>query len=100
ALVDAGHHAGGVDDVEGIVPQMQATPGMPERKAVARRHERVRQILHTLPESAQAAILESYDQEEAAHVAAAVPAGYDGRDDDTQVIPVYREEFDQQYGQK
>src|SRR5574338_1206938 len=27
AMVDAGHHAGGVDDVEGIVPQMQATPG-------------------------------------------------------------------------
>lgn len=26
ALVDAGHHAGGVDDVEGIVPQMKATP--------------------------------------------------------------------------
>ncbi|GAA3172979.1 hypothetical protein GCM10020255_062750 [Rhodococcus baikonurensis] len=29
ALVDAGHHAGGVDDVEGIVPQMKATPETP-----------------------------------------------------------------------
>ncbi len=49
AMVDAGHHAGGVDDVEGIVPQMKATPGMPFRQAVARRQERVREIMDTLP---------------------------------------------------
>ncbi|RZL71741.1 MAG: hypothetical protein EOP32_39550, partial [Rhodococcus sp. (in: high G+C Gram-positive bacteria)] len=61
AMVDAGHHAGGVDDVEGIVPQMKATPGMPFRQAVARRQERVRQIMHTLPENAQIAIQESLD---------------------------------------
>ncbi|MBH0118440.1 ABC transporter ATP-binding protein, partial [Rhodococcus sp. CX] len=65
ALVDAGHHAGGVDDVEGIVPQMQATPGMPERRAVARRQDRVRSILHTLPEAAQHAIRESLGAEPA-----------------------------------
>ncbi|MFE5707010.1 ABC transporter ATP-binding protein, partial [Rhodococcus koreensis] len=59
AMVDAGHHAGGVDDVEGIVPQMKATPGMPFRQAVARRQERVRHIMHTLPENAQIAIQES-----------------------------------------
>ncbi|MFZ2177330.1 MAG: ABC transporter ATP-binding protein, partial [Rhodococcus sp. (in: high G+C Gram-positive bacteria)] len=65
----------GVDDVEGIVPQMKATPGMPFRQAVARRQERVRQILHTLPESAQIAIQDSY------------------RDDNsTEVIPVYSDE--------
>ncbi|MBA8961934.1 phospholipid/cholesterol/gamma-HCH transport system ATP-binding protein [Rhodococcus percolatus] len=62
AMVDAGHHAGGVDDVEGIVPQMKATPGMPFRQAVARRQERVRDILHTLPESAQIAIQESFEE--------------------------------------
>ena len=62
ALVDAGHHAGGVDDVEGIVPQMKATPGNPERQAVGRRQERVRQIMHTLPESAQIAIQESFEE--------------------------------------
>ncbi|KZF04385.1 ABC transporter ATP-binding protein [Rhodococcus sp. EPR-157] len=61
ALVDAGHHAGGVDDVEGIVPQMKATPGTPVRQAVGRRQERVRQIIHTLPHSAQVAIQESLD---------------------------------------
>jgi phospholipid/cholesterol/gamma-HCH transport system ATP-binding protein len=61
AMVDAGHHAGGVDDVEGIVPQMKATPGMPFRQAVARRQERVRQIMHTLPENGQIAIQESLD---------------------------------------
>ncbi|MFF0284526.1 ABC transporter ATP-binding protein, partial [Rhodococcus aetherivorans] len=55
--------AGGVEDVEGIVPQMKATPGMPERQAVARRQERVRHILHTLPEAAQQAILESFEHE-------------------------------------
>ncbi|MDV6265947.1 ABC transporter ATP-binding protein [Rhodococcus globerulus] len=63
ALVDAGHHAGGVDDVEGIVPQMKATPGNPERQAVRRRQERVRQIMHTLPPLAQEAIRESLASE-------------------------------------
>ncbi|MGW6377706.1 ABC transporter ATP-binding protein [Rhodococcus sp. NPDC055112] len=72
AMVDAGHHHGGVDDVEGIVPQMRATPGMPFRQAVARRQERVRQIMHTLPHNAQIAIQESLDTE-----------------DSTQVIPAY-----------
>ncbi|MDF3312684.1 ABC transporter ATP-binding protein [Rhodococcus sp. T2V] len=62
AMVDAGHHAGGVDDVEGIVPQMKATPGMPFRQAVIRRQERVRHIMHTLPENAQIAIQESLDE--------------------------------------
>ncbi|WMN01706.1 ABC transporter ATP-binding protein [Rhodococcus erythropolis] len=60
AMVDAGHHAGGVESVEGIIPQMKATPGMPVRQAVARRQERVRHILHTLPESARIAIEESF----------------------------------------
>ncbi|WP_213574187.1 ABC transporter ATP-binding protein [Rhodococcus sp. USK13] len=62
AMVDAGHHAGGVEDVEGIVPQMKATPGMPYRQAVARRQERVRHIMHTLPEHAQTAIQQSFDE--------------------------------------
>lgn len=60
AMVDAGHHAGGVESVAGIIPQMKATPGMPVRQAVARRQERVRHILHTLPESARIAIEESF----------------------------------------
>ena len=60
AMVDAGHHAGGVDNVEGIIPQMKATPGMPVRQAVARRQARVRHILHALPESARIAIEESF----------------------------------------
>ncbi|CCW09869.1 Methionine ABC transporter ATP-binding protein [Rhodococcus aetherivorans] len=88
ALVDAGHHAGGVEDVEGIVPQMKATPGMPERQAVARRQERVRHILHTLPEAAQQAILESFEETGGTHAAPAYPE-HSFRDDDTQVIPAY-----------
>ncbi len=31
AMVDAGHHDGGVEEIEGVPPQIAATPGMPER---------------------------------------------------------------------
>jgi phospholipid/cholesterol/gamma-HCH transport system ATP-binding protein len=60
-MVDAGHRDGGVEEIEGVPPQIVATPGMPERKAVARRQARVREILHTLPKNAQAAILDSLE---------------------------------------
>jgi phospholipid/cholesterol/gamma-HCH transport system ATP-binding protein len=56
AMVDAGHHDGGVEEIQGVPPQIQATPGMPERQAVGRRQARVREIMHTLPPSAQEAI--------------------------------------------
>jgi len=49
-----------VEEVEGVPPQILATPGMPERKAVARRQARVRENLHLLPKDAQAAILDSF----------------------------------------
>src|SRR6516164_7009840 len=61
ALLDAGHHAGGVEEIEGVPPQITTTPGMPERKAVARRQARVREMLHTLPKSAQVAILDDLE---------------------------------------
>ena len=61
ALIDAGHHDGGVEEIEGVPPQVTATPGMPERKAVARRQARVREILHTLPPAAQEAILDDME---------------------------------------
>ena len=41
---------------------MKAQPGMPVRQAVERRKNRVREIMHTLPHAAQAAIRESLDQ--------------------------------------
>ncbi|NDJ87601.1 ABC transporter ATP-binding protein [Mycolicibacter kumamotonensis] len=56
AMMAAGQSDGGVEEVFGVPPQLSATPGMPERKAVARRKARVREILHTLPPNAQAAI--------------------------------------------
>jgi phospholipid/cholesterol/gamma-HCH transport system ATP-binding protein len=56
AMVDAGHHDGGVEEIEGVPPQITATPGMPVREAVGRRQARVREIMHTLPPNAQAAI--------------------------------------------
>jgi len=61
AHLDAGHHDGGVDEIQGVPPQITPTPGMPERKAVERRRARVRQILHTLPKNAQAAILDDLE---------------------------------------
>src|SRR5262249_18572910 len=56
AMLGAGHHDGGVEEIEGVPPQITATPGMPVRQAVARRQARVREILHTLPPAAQEAI--------------------------------------------
>src|SRR6478736_616451 len=56
AMADAGHHDGGVEEIEGVPPQVNATPGMPERKAVERRRARVRDMMHTLPPAAQEAI--------------------------------------------
>ncbi|MVU80772.1 ATP-binding cassette domain-containing protein [Nocardia sp. ET3-3] len=61
AMFDAGHHAGGAEEVEGIIPQMRATPGMPPREAEHRRHIRVREMMHTLPPAAQKAIEDSLD---------------------------------------
>jgi phospholipid/cholesterol/gamma-HCH transport system ATP-binding protein len=60
-MMDAGQSDGGVEEIEGVPPQLIATPGMPERKGVARRQARVREILHTLPPAAQAAILDDLD---------------------------------------
>lgn len=61
SLVEAGHHHGGTVEFSGIAPQLQPTPGLPVRQAVARRQERVRRVLHTLPTNAQVAIRESLD---------------------------------------
>ncbi|MCB0930288.1 MAG: ATP-binding cassette domain-containing protein [Mycobacterium sp.] len=57
AAMEAGQSDGGLEEVEGVPPQLKATPGMPERKAVGRRQARVREMLHTLPPKAQEAIL-------------------------------------------
>ena len=55
AMFAAGHNAGG-DEVSGVPMQLQCSPGVPERKAVARRRQRVRDMMHTLPPAAQEAI--------------------------------------------
>ncbi|MHA7663090.1 ABC transporter ATP-binding protein [Mycolicibacterium sp. HS_4_1] len=62
AAVDAGHPDGGVEEIEGVPPQIEVTPGMPVRRAVARRQARVRSILPTLPPAAQAAIRRELDK--------------------------------------
>jgi phospholipid/cholesterol/gamma-HCH transport system ATP-binding protein len=65
AMFEAGHHAGGVEEVAGIPPQMQPSPGVPERKGALRRQQRVLDLLHTLPEDAQKSIKKSLDDEKA-----------------------------------
>ena len=54
----AGHNDGapGEDELRGVPPQMQPTPGMPQRQGEIRREARVQEILHTLPQTAQDAI--------------------------------------------
>ena len=62
AAAEAGHADGGVGEIEGVPPQIVISPGMPERKGVARRQARVREILHTLPPEAQEVIREDLER--------------------------------------
>jgi phospholipid/cholesterol/gamma-HCH transport system ATP-binding protein len=93
AHIEAGHHDGGTDEVEGVPPQISATPGMPERKGAARRQARVRDNLHLLPKDAQSAILESFENDKAEN---AKNREYDAHarhrdeDPDTASIPTQR----------
>jgi phospholipid/cholesterol/gamma-HCH transport system ATP-binding protein len=66
AHLEAGHHDGGTEDVRGVVPQIQPTPGLGERSGVQRRLDRVMHILHTLPRTAQQGIIESLTDAEKA----------------------------------
>ncbi|OLF13625.1 hypothetical protein BU204_26675 [Actinophytocola xanthii] len=64
ATMDAEQAAGfdsGSEDLRGIVPQLEPTPGLPERQAVRRRKARVMRNLHTLPLTAQQAIMSTMD---------------------------------------
>jgi len=66
AFIAAGHHHGGTEDIDGIIPQIRPTPGLPERKGERRRIERVMAMLHTLPENAQEAIIEGLSDQDRA----------------------------------
>jgi phospholipid/cholesterol/gamma-HCH transport system ATP-binding protein len=47
----------------GVPPQIQPSPGLPERRAAGRRQQRVLDMMHTLPPQAQDAIRAVLDQE-------------------------------------
>jgi phospholipid/cholesterol/gamma-HCH transport system ATP-binding protein len=64
AQADAGHSDGSTEEVRGVVPQLQPTPGLPERHGARRRQDRVMTILHTLPDAAQRGIVDSLTDEE------------------------------------
>ncbi|MFD7303060.1 ABC transporter ATP-binding protein [Streptomyces pharetrae] len=46
-----------------IVPQLEPSPGLPPRRAVARRRERVLRMIDQLPSAARTAILRTYAQD-------------------------------------
>ena len=57
---------GELEGLPPLKPQLVASAGLPERKAVARRQARVDQMMHTLPQAAQDAIRASREDAEAA----------------------------------
>ena len=59
---EEGHNDGspGEDELKGVPPQMQPTPGSPERKGEVRREKRVAEMMDELPEEAQKAIREEW----------------------------------------
>ncbi|MGH3435693.1 MAG: ABC transporter ATP-binding protein [Sciscionella sp.] len=64
-MADAGHHDGSTsEDMRGVVPQIQPTPGLPERKGERRRKDRMMKLLHTLPEQARRGIIESLTEQD------------------------------------
>jgi phospholipid/cholesterol/gamma-HCH transport system ATP-binding protein len=73
AHAEAGHHDGSTDDVRGVVPQLQPTPGLPYREAVRRRKDRVMRIMHTLSPAARHGIVSSLDDEDRARYRIGAP---------------------------
>ena len=63
AMFESGHRDGG-EEVSGVPMQMTASPGMPERKALGRRRQRVLDMMHTLPDEAQKAIKKLMEEED------------------------------------
>jgi phospholipid/cholesterol/gamma-HCH transport system ATP-binding protein len=59
----------------GIVPQIEPSPGLPARAAVQRRKDRVMQSLHSLPPTAQDAIIASLTEAERARYGVFAGAG-------------------------
>lgn len=55
SLVDAGHQDGGIDEIGGVVPQLQPTPGLPERRGAARRRARLAASGYSFPAGAELA---------------------------------------------
>jgi phospholipid/cholesterol/gamma-HCH transport system ATP-binding protein len=93
ALIDAGHHDGGTDEIEGVPAQVHATPGLPVRQAVARRQARVREIMHTLPAKAQEAIRDDLEGPQRHHELIEVGAFHRNADAEapTESIPLVKE---------
>jgi len=59
AHLEAGHVDGGVEEVEGVPPQILATQAC-RAQGVARRQARVRENLHLLPKTRRQPILDSF----------------------------------------
>ncbi|TCP53183.1 phospholipid/cholesterol/gamma-HCH transport system ATP-binding protein [Tamaricihabitans halophyticus] len=83
----AGHHDGSPEeDVRGVVPQMQPSPGLPVRKGDRRRKDRVMRILHNLPAPAQQGIVESLSDSDRQRYGLQRQPAPVGRPDDTRPL--------------
>jgi phospholipid/cholesterol/gamma-HCH transport system ATP-binding protein len=88
--------AGELAGLPPMKPQLEASPGLPERKAVARRRQRVLEMLHTLPPNAQQAIRDSFGNgsrpagRHAGPDSGPAPARRRHRDDDPPTERIYR----------
>ncbi|MBM7770376.1 phospholipid/cholesterol/gamma-HCH transport system ATP-binding protein [Actinokineospora baliensis] len=87
----AGHADGSSEeDLRGVVPQLEPTPGLPERMAVRRRKDRVMRVLHSLPQAAQQGIIESLTPDELLRYGLTAPRPRPAPHiDDTQEIPAW-----------
>jgi phospholipid/cholesterol/gamma-HCH transport system ATP-binding protein len=77
------------EELAGLPPmkkQLKVSKGMPERKAVGRRQQRVEEMMHTLPQEAQDAIRADRNRQSAS-AAGARSGAHHGQDAPTQQFP-------------
>jgi phospholipid/cholesterol/gamma-HCH transport system ATP-binding protein len=92
-----GGHAGANGGLPELVPQLDPSPGMPERQAVQRRKARVMSMLHSLPVPAQEAIMSSLRP--GGHGPGGAPAGWEPPTPElahTQPVPAEPPEWDEE----
>ena len=75
-----------------VPPQIQPSPGLPERQAAKRRRQRVLDMMHTLPENAQNAIKKMMDEEDGGSGGSKDSSKSNGSGSDGYSEPTYSED--------